>query len=191
MARTHWDFSQILKQPLPNYLIFPSPRNANGFTTTANQILMPKTGTKISKKNSPAAITLWSNLILHFWVKWLGASPNTLLKIRKPVTTTELDTATMITCETSTTTITNVNTAITTTTTIPAPTNTATLAIYKTTTTPERPDRVADTHHIIAPPTQVEIGLTTTATDPKSTITMNEQWDNKEPAVGENEEKGE
>jgi hypothetical protein len=95
----------------------------------------------------------------------------------------------MIAYETSTTTITNVNTAITTTTTIPAPTNTATLAIYKTTTTPEQPDHVTDTRHVIALPTQVEIKLTTTATDPKSTITMNEQQDNEEPAVGENEEK--
>jgi hypothetical protein len=50
MARTHWHFSQILKQPLPDYLTFLSLQNVNGFTTTANQILMLKIGMKILKK---------------------------------------------------------------------------------------------------------------------------------------------
>jgi hypothetical protein len=104
------------------------------------------------EKNSPAAIASWSDLILHFRVKWLGAAPDTLLEIKKPVTTTELDTATTITYETSTTTTTNANTTITTTTTTPAPTSTAALPVHKTTTMPARPNRVADTQHVITPP---------------------------------------
>jgi hypothetical protein len=110
-------------------------------------------GTKILKKNSPAVVTSWPTIVLHFRVKWLGAAPDTLLKIRKPVTTTELDTATMIAYKTSTTTTMNVNTTITTTTTTPAPTSTAALPVYKTTITPARPNHVADTRHVIAPPT--------------------------------------
>jgi hypothetical protein len=129
------------------------------------------------EKNSPAVVTLWPTLVSRFRVKWFGTTLDTLREIRKPVTTTELDTATMIAYETLTTTTMNTNTAITTTTTIPAPTSTATLAVYKTTTTPEQPDHVADTRHVIAPPTQVKIDPTTTitATNPKSTIMMNEQ----------------
>jgi len=103
------------------------------------------------EKNSPAVVTSWPTLVLHFRVKWLGAAPETLLKVREPVTTTELDTATTITYETSTTT-TNANTAITTTTTIPAPTSTAAPLVYKTIITPARPNRVADMRHVIAPP---------------------------------------
>jgi hypothetical protein len=148
------------------------------------------------EKNSPAAVALWSNLILHFRVKWLGASPNTLLEIRKPVTTTELDTATTIAYETTTTTITNANTATTTTTTIPAPTSTAALAVYKTTTTPERPDRVADTRCIIAlltpTPTkpELETPTSTTATNSDNAIaTVKHQDDEKR--VAEREEGGE
>jgi len=38
------------------------------------------------EQNSPAVVTSWSTLVLHFRVKWLGASPNTLLEIPKPVT---------------------------------------------------------------------------------------------------------
>jgi hypothetical protein len=85
------------------------------------------------EKNTPAAVTSWTTFVLHFRVKWLGASPSSLLEpvSKKP------DTATPIATKTTTTTITNANTAITTTITIPAPTITAALAVYKTTTTPE------------------------------------------------------
>ena len=121
------------------------------------------------EKNSPAAVASWSDLILHFWVKWLGATLDTLLEIQKPVTTTELDTATTIAYETSTTTTMNVNTTITTTTTIPVPANTAALAFYKTTTMLERPDRVADACCVIAMPTpipaQLEAETTNASTD--------------------------
>ena len=39
-----------LKRVSPAYLTFLSPKNANGFTITANQIQMLKIGTKISNK---------------------------------------------------------------------------------------------------------------------------------------------
>ena len=89
---------------------------------------MPKTGTKISKKNSPAVVTSWPTLVLHFQVKWLGAAPDTLLEIpiTKLVTTTQPDAATTVSHETTTTMITA----------IPTPANTAAPATYETTTTP-------------------------------------------------------
>jgi hypothetical protein len=43
--------------------------------------------------NTPAAVTSWSTLILHFRVKWLRASPNSLLETDS-VTSAPLDTAT-------------------------------------------------------------------------------------------------
>jgi hypothetical protein len=117
-------------------------------------------------------------------VKWLGAAPDTLLEIRKPVTTAELDTATTIAYETSTTTTTNANTAITTTTTNPAPANTAASATYETTTTPQR----------IAPPTlisaqsEVELTTPTITTDSSNTVTTVAQKDNEGLLPGGEEE---
>src|ERR1700691_1164935 len=67
------------------------------------------------EKNSPAVVTSWPTLVSHLRVTSLGAAPDTLLEIRKPVTTTELDTATTIAYETSTTTTMNANTTTTTT----------------------------------------------------------------------------
>ena len=92
------------------------------------------------EQNSPSVITSWSTLRKHFCVKWLGASPNILLEIpnTKPVTTTQLDAATMVSCETNTT------TATTTTTTIPAHTNAAVPVIFETTATPEQLDQEVD-----------------------------------------------
>jgi hypothetical protein len=97
------------------------------------------------ERNSPTVVASWPTLVLHFRVKWLKASPDLLLETDS-ITTTPFDAATSIVSETNI-----ANTTITTTT-IPAPTNTAALAVYKTTITPERPDRVADTRHVIAPP---------------------------------------
>jgi len=78
------------------------------------------------EQNSPSVITSWSTLRKHFCIKWLGASTDILLEIpkQKPVTTTQICTATITSRETNTTT----------TTAIPTPANTATPAIYETTT---------------------------------------------------------
>ena len=58
------------------------------------------------EKNSPSIITSWSTLCKHFCVKWLGASTDILLEIpkEKPVTSTQLCTATNPSCEMNTTT---------------------------------------------------------------------------------------
>jgi hypothetical protein len=143
------------------------------------------------EKNSPAAVASWSTLVVHFRVKWLHASPNTLLEIPKPVTTTKPDTATPIACETPTT---------TTTTATPTTTNTAALAIYETTTTtPQQLDRIADARCVIATstpiPTQQEHQVvttastsTTTAATATDTITEIEEQDNNKPGVRREEE---
>jgi hypothetical protein len=121
------------------------------------------------ESNSPMVLTSWPTFVKHFHVRWLGASPSSLLK-PEPIISKKLDTATPITCKTTTTTVMNANTGITTTTTIPAPTSTAALAVYKTTTTPERVDRVAEAHHVIASPmlipAQLEAEMTDASTDP-------------------------
>ena len=86
----------------------------------------------------------------------------------------------------------------TTTTATPTPTtNTAVHATYETATTPERPDRVAHTHHVIAPPTpipaQSEAKLTTptTTTGSSNTVTTAIRQDQEELAVRREEEQAE
>jgi len=136
------------------------------------------------EKKSPAVVASWPILVLHFRVKWLGASPNTLLEIPKttPVPTTQLDAATTISRETTTTT----------TTAIPAPANTAIRATYET--TPQRLDRVADTCHVIAPRTPItnQVGLetptSTTATNSDNAMATAKQQDNEKLAAGSEEE---
>ena len=136
------------------------------------------------EQNSPAVVTSWSTLVLHFRVKWLGASPNTLLEIPKPVTIKKTDTATPITCKTPTTT------------TIPAYTNTTAPTALEMTTTSEPSDRALDVRHVTATPTPVAAlsrmkPTNTTATDLNNAITTVKQQDDKEPGVGrEEEEKG-
>ena len=114
------------------------------------------------KSNSPMVLTSWPTFVNHFRVRWLGA-PLSLLLEPEPVISKKPDTATPIVRET--TTLTHANTATTTTTTIPAPANTAALAVYKTTTTPVRLDRVADAHHVIAPPMLIPAQLEAKTTD--------------------------
>ena len=94
------------------------------------------------ESNSPAVVASWPTLVLHFRVKWLGASPNLLLEIPKtiPVPTRQPGAATTISHETSTTTIANTNT----TTAIPAHTNTPVPSIFGTTATLERLDQEVD-----------------------------------------------
>ena len=60
------------------------------------------------EQNSPSIITSWSTLRKHFCVKWLGASTDILLEIpkEKPVTSTQLCTATNTSREMNTTTTT-------------------------------------------------------------------------------------
>ncbi|KIM80441.1 hypothetical protein PILCRDRAFT_9623, partial [Piloderma croceum F 1598] len=140
------------------------------------------------EKNTPAAVTSWSTLVLHFRVKWLRASPDSLLKMDS-VTSAPLDAATLNN---------NANTTTTTTTIIPAPANTATPAIYETTKTPEQYDHVANARHDNTPPTSAptrsEVKQTTTATttatttNPDNTIMMAKQQDDEELAVGGKEE---
>jgi hypothetical protein len=137
------------------------------------------------ESNSPIILTSWATFVKHFRVKWLGAPPSSLLE-PEPVISKNTDTATPFACKTTTTTAT-----------IPAPANTAAPAIYETTTTPERSDRVVDARHVtptsMAISTQLELETTTatTATDSDNAIAMVKQQDNEEPAVGrEEEEKG-
>jgi hypothetical protein len=147
------------------------------------------------ESNSPMVLTSWPTFVNHFRVRWLGA-PLSLLLEPEPVISKKPDTATPIATETPTTIVTNANTAITTTTAIPAPTSTAALTVYKTTTTPERPDRVADARHVIASPmpfpTQVELEATTTTSsmDLNNAITTAEQQDNEKRAAGREVGKG-
>jgi hypothetical protein len=122
--------------------------------------------------NTPAAVTSWSTFVLHFRVKWLRASPDSLLETDS-VTLAPLDAATLNAIA---------NTTTTTATIIPAPANTAAPAIYETTKTPEQYDRVANAHHDNTPPTpaptRLEVKQTTTATtatDPNDAITATEQ----------------
>jgi hypothetical protein len=125
--------------------------------------------------NTPAAVTSWSTLVLHFRVKWLRASPDSLLETDS-VTSAPLDAATSNA-------IANVTT--TTTTIIPTPANTAASAIYETTKMLEQHDCVANARHVNTPPTLVptrsEVKQTTTVTttatamDPNNTITTTEQ----------------
>jgi hypothetical protein len=115
------------------------------------------------ERTSPTVVASWPTLVLHFRVKWLKASPDLLLETDS-ITTTPFDAATSIVSET------NIANTTTTTTTIPAPTSTAALAVYKTTTTPERVDRVAEAHHVITSPmlipAQLEAEMTDASTDP-------------------------
>src|ERR1700692_2480136 len=120
------------------------------------------------KQNSPSVITLWSTLRKHFCIKWLGASTNILLEIpkQKPVTTTQICTATITSRETNTTT----------TTAIPAHSNTAIPTILEITTTSKLLNQAADP---------------TTTADPNSTIMTMEQQDNVEQAIAREEEQEE
>jgi hypothetical protein len=119
-------------------------------------------------------------------VKWLGASPNVLLE------TTETKPADIVAVPMTSR---EMSTTTTTTATLTPITNTAAPAIYETTTMPEQLNHVEDARHVIAPsmpiPNQVELeaATTTTSTDPNKAIVMAEQQDNKDLAVGKEEEK--
>jgi hypothetical protein len=128
------------------------------------------------ERNSPTVVASWSTLRLHFRVKWLKASPDSLLDTLQ-VASAKLDTATSTT---STTAIANAKT-----TTIPAPANTAAQAIYETTATPEQLDQALDVRHVTPVPARsaVELTTTTTAADLNSAITEIEQQDEEEPGV--------
>jgi len=130
------------------------------------------------ESNSPAVVASWPTLVSHFRVKWLGASPNTLLE---PVTTTKTDTATPVACETPTTTTTTATPTLT--------TNTAIPAIHEITATPEQLGRVTDTCHVIrtSTPTSTQLEPETTTTAAHS-ITAVEQQGNEELAVERDEE---
>jgi hypothetical protein len=93
------------------------------------------------EQNSPSVITSWSTLHKHFCVKWLGASTDILLEIpkQKPVTTTQICTATITSCETNTTT----------TTAIPAHSNTAAPTILEITTALKLLNQAADPNSTI------------------------------------------
>jgi hypothetical protein len=56
------------------------------------------------KRNSPTVLTSWFTLANHFHVKWLRGSPNLLLNSPeiKQITITQLDTATMVSCNSTT-----------------------------------------------------------------------------------------
>jgi hypothetical protein len=113
------------------------------------------------EQNSPSIITSWSTLRKHFCIKWLGASTDLLLEIpkAKPVTTTQLGTATI------------------------------TSPIYETTMPEHLNHVVDARHVIIPPmpiPNQLELETatsTTTATDSNNAMAI-EQRDNEEPIVG-------
>jgi hypothetical protein len=130
------------------------------------------------EENTPAAVTSWTTLALHFRVKWLGASPSSLLEpvSKKP------DTATPIATETpTTTTVTNANKVTTTTTAIPAPTNSVTTLIHETTTAPERHSRVAEVRHVTTQPAPEQVQV-------EAELTATERRRNEEMAVGREEE---
>jgi len=57
------------------------------------------------ENSAPEILTSWVTLRKHFCVKWLGASPSTLLENSKtePVTTTQPGAATNTSCQTTTT----------------------------------------------------------------------------------------
>jgi hypothetical protein len=65
------------------------------------------------EKNSPEVVASWSTLVLHFRVKWLGASPNVLLKTTetKPADVVAVPTTSRET--TRTTTVTDLNNLMT------------------------------------------------------------------------------
>jgi hypothetical protein len=139
--------------------------------------------------NTPAAVTSWSTFVLHFRVKWLRASPDSLLETDS-VTSAPLDAATSNAIANATTTTATI---------IPAPANTAAPAIYETPKTPAQYDRVANARHDNTPPTPAptrsEVKQTTTATttatatDPNDAITTTEQQYDEGQAV-EREEGG-
>jgi len=97
------------------------------------------------ENNSPAVVASWSTLVLHFRVKWLSTSPDSLLETPEP--NSKLSAATSVTHETSTTTIANANT----TTTIPTHINAAP-AILEITTTSELLDQAVDVRHVMPVP---------------------------------------
>jgi hypothetical protein len=121
-------------------------------------------------------LTSWFTFTKHFHVKWLSASPSSLLE---PVVSITPNTATLTADKTPIIT-TNTNTDIDTT--IPT--------IFKTTAMPERLDQKVGTQHVTPVPARLGVKLTTTTTVTalNNTIVTAKQQDNEDPAVGREEE---
>ena len=139
------------------------------------------------ESNSPMVLTSWPMFVNHFRVRWLRASPSSLLE-PDPVISKKPDTATPIATETPTTIIMNANTVITTTT--PAHCNTSVPTTFETTATPKQLDQEVDARHVMPVSTRLEVKATstTTAADSNNAITMAKQQDNEEPTMGRKEE---
>jgi hypothetical protein len=123
--------------------------------------------------------TTWAQLVAEFRYRWQWSFPRNADS--NPIYSTK-----PIYLENTA----RISITISATTTIPAPTKTAAPAIYKTTTTPQRLNCVANTRHVIATSTpilaQPEHKPTTTTANSN---TATEQRDNNEPTVEREEER--
>ena len=132
---------------------------------------------------APSVTSSWFTLVLHFHMKWLRASPDSLLE-RELAVIAPPGTATLTVAELS---ITNANTA---TTTVPAHTITAAPTIFETPTPPEPPSQTVDIQNIMtAELASVPTTATTTPCEDEPQHSSSPTTNSQEETGGEEEAK--